>query len=248
MANASANKMFLTRCKNEGLPVYTKGMDAKQLLEGASVAATGSAADLRERAAVVVWARAHVGELLTEWEKLDDAAQACLIALYPGTKGAAGATPLARGRRAVRANMTPTLSPAKPAVAPVDDTGKDGLVDAPQAVAQATQAEKDKSGGGKSPGAAAGVGSSATSPDPFGLVRVDPVGSGADSFAESVAAGAARTAAPERQGGASKRLFPGGAGAGAARKRGLTPGGSTSSCPGGSWSTCCPRLAGTRWI
>ena len=56
---------------------------------------------------------------------------------------------------------------------------------------------------------------STTSPDPFGLVRVDLVGSGADKSAGSVTAGAARTAAPERQGGASKRLVrvvPGGGG------------------------------------
>ena len=73
MAAASANKMFLTRCKIEGLPLYARGVDAKLLLEGASVAATGSAAELKERAAVVVWARA-VGEALFKWEKLDDAA------------------------------------------------------------------------------------------------------------------------------------------------------------------------------
>ena len=108
MAAASANKMFLTRCKIEGLPLYARGVDAKLLLEGASVAATGSAAELKERAAVVVWARAHVGEALSEWEKLDDAAQARLVALYPGIEGAAGSSPLARARRAVRANMTPT--------------------------------------------------------------------------------------------------------------------------------------------
>ena len=100
--------MFLTRCKIEGLPLYARGVDAKLLLEGASVAATGSAAELKERAAVVVWARAHVGEALSEWEKLDDAAQARLVALYPGIEGAAGSSPLARARRAVRANMTPT--------------------------------------------------------------------------------------------------------------------------------------------
>ena len=154
MAAASANQMFLTRCKNEGLPVYAMGMHAKQLLEGASVAATGSAAELKERLAVVVWARAHVGEARSEWKKLDDAAQ---LALYPGTKGASRASPLARAR-AVRANMTPIPSPAKPAAG---DKGDDGQAEALRAVVQATQAEKDKLSGDNSPGAEACAGSSA---------------------------------------------------------------------------------------
>ena len=86
------------------------------------------------------------------------AAQACLVALHPGTKGAAGASPLARARRAVWANMNPTPLPAKPTAG---DKGDNGLAEALQAVSQATQAEKDKSGGDDSPAAGAGTGPSA---------------------------------------------------------------------------------------
>ena len=111
---AQASSTFIARCKAEKLGAPTARAVAGSLLEQAGAAADGTAAAVKERAAALLWARAHINEV-EEWEALDADSKDVLSSLYPGAKGSASSTPMGRTRRAVVVNTTPQPSPAKKA-------------------------------------------------------------------------------------------------------------------------------------
>ena len=215
---AAPSKSFVTRCKEEGLTTPSRVTEARPLLAGANVECIGSAAELKELAAALVWARAHL-DGHDAWEQLDAEAQGQLAALYPGAKAAAGASAMAKIRRAVSYHTTPKSSPVKPAggagagVGAAASDGSDGVAAALLAVAQAREAEKDKAAKRKAQGgvAASGGGSAVDArpgpQDPFGLDRDADDEAGPDGSGGAAGGGGPRAAAPARRGGIGKRLF-----------------------------------------
>ena len=221
---AASSKSFVTRCKEEGLSTPSRVTDARPLLAGASIESTGSAVELKELAATLVWARAHL-DAQDAWERLDAEAQKQLEALYPKAKAAAGATAMTKIRRAVAYHTTPNSSPAKPAGGARADAGAavsdgtDGAAAALLAVEQAREAERNKAAKGKAKGgvAVSGGGSAADAQsgpqDLFGLDRDaddedGPAGSGGAAGAGGAAGGGGpRASGPARRVGVGKRLF-----------------------------------------
>ena len=163
---------FVGLCKSEGLEAPTKAAGARSLLEGGGVATAGedgkrlAAGVMVERAAALVWARAHrAGEDLELWEGLGDSFRAALEVLYPGGKARAGGSSMERVMRAVEFRTTPTVTPekkkkrSKRRAGVGGDGGSDDEARAEEAVraaAEAARAEKERRGGGREGGTPGG--------------------------------------------------------------------------------------------
>ena len=163
---------FVGLCKSEGLEAPTKAAGARSLLEGGEVATAGedgkrlAAGDMVERAAALVWARAHrAGADLELWEGLGDSFRAALEVLYPGGKARAGGSSMERVMRAVEFRTTPTVTPekkkkgSKRRAGGGGDGGSDDEARAEEAVraaAEAARAEKERRGGGREGGTPGG--------------------------------------------------------------------------------------------